>query len=299
MRLVFFATLACLTTLASAEVKVEKIDYKGWAGSFRVTNGTVDIVVVPQIGRVMRYGYVDAPNVLWENDALLGKTFEANPKTYRNYGGDKTWVAPQSLWTWPPDAAVDGRPWKVEPIANGVRMTSPQGKLQKVIFRRDITLSQVGTEVSFRNSMENRGSRMELAVWQVTQVNDPNYVTLPFEVTASQSKGWYGYGNEALNDKFQTQTQSNLVIKRDPAFGRKFGARSLKGSLSAVFGATRFVSESPAYARVPYPDQGSAQQVYVSPDPYKYAELEHAGPLTRMETGEMVLQSVKWRLERG
>ncbi|MEZ0327166.1 MAG: hypothetical protein ACAH95_14800 [Fimbriimonas sp.] len=299
MRPLFLLTLACITPLGSAEVKVEKIDYKGWPGSFRVTNGTIDVVVVPQVGRVMRYGYVDAPNVLWENETLLGKTFAANARTYRNYGGDKIWVAPQSLWTWPPDPATDGKPWQVDAIANGVRMTSPVGNLQKVQFRREITLSQAGSEVSFRNSMENKGSRMELAIWQVTQVNNPDFVTLPFEITASQPKGWYGYGTESINAKFQSLSGGNLVIKRDPAIGRKFGARSLKGNLSAVIGATRFFSESPAFSRVPYPDKNSAQQVYVSPDPYKYAELEHAGPLTRMEHGEMVLQSVKWRLERG
>jgi hypothetical protein len=279
-------------------VKVEKIDYKGWAGSYRITNGTVDVVVVPQIGRVMRYGYVDSPNMLWENETLLGKTFAPSAKTYRNYGGDKTWVAPQSLWNWPPDPAIDGTPWQVESIANGVRMVSPIGAKQKVQFRREITLMNHGTDVSFRNSMENKGSRMELAIWQVTQVNNPDFVTLPVEITSAQAKGWYGYGNESLNNRFQTLSGGNLVIKRDPASGRKFGSRSLKGSLSAAIGATLFFSESPAFARVPYPDRNSAQQVYVSPDPYKYAELEHAGPLTRMERGEMVLQSVKWRLQR-
>ncbi len=299
MRPLSFLILTCLAPIALAEVTVEKIDYKGWAGSFRLTNGTVDLVVVPQVGRVMRYGYVGAPNVLWENETLLGKTFPADSKTYRNYGGDKTWVAPQSLWNWPPDPNLDGKAWTVEPIANGVRMTSPLGNLQKVQFRRDITLSSVGTEVSLRNSMENRGSRMELAIWQVTQLDNPDMVSLPIEITSAQPKGWYGYGNESLNAKFQTHSGGSLVIKRDPAMGRKFGARSLKGNLSAVFGATKFISESPAYARVPYPDKNSAQQVYASPDPYKYVELEHAGPLTRMDRGEMVLQSVKWRLERG
>src|SRR5438105_716976 len=55
-----------------AGVAVERVDYHGWPGCFRLTNGTVDVVVVPQIGRVMRYGPVGGPNLLWENPALPG-----------------------------------------------------------------------------------------------------------------------------------------------------------------------------------------------------------------------------------
>jgi hypothetical protein len=298
MRLICLLAGTMLATLGLAQVKVERVDYRGWAGSYKISNGTVEVVVVPQIGRVMRYAYADGPNVLWENDALFGKVFPADAKTYRNYGGDKMWVAPQSRWTWPPDPLLDGSPWTVEPTPTGVKMTSQVGTVQSVRFTRDISLAAVGTEVMFRNSLLNKGERQAMAIWQVTQVNDPDRVTMPVEITAAQGKGWYGFGRESLDERFHTMASSTLQLRRDPATSRKFGARSLKGVLTAAIGATRFVTESRAY-KVDYPDQNSAQQVYLSADPYKYVELEHLGPLTRMETGEVVLQTVKWHLERG
>src|ERR1051325_5584720 len=116
------ALLALVSVLAAkAAVKVERVAYRGWQGSYRMTNGTVDLVFVPQIGRIMRYGYVDGPNVLWENAALAGKTTDfSQPVTdWQNYGGDKVWPAPQSVWGWPPDATFESAPHTVQVLKNG------------------------------------------------------------------------------------------------------------------------------------------------------------------------------------
>jgi hypothetical protein len=52
---------------ACAEVKVEKIEYKGWRNSYRVSNGEVELVVTGDIGpRVMRFGFVGGQNLFKE-----------------------------------------------------------------------------------------------------------------------------------------------------------------------------------------------------------------------------------------
>jgi hypothetical protein len=292
------AALALSVLIVPAEVTVTREAYKGWPDSYRISNGKVDLVVVPQIGRIMRFGFVGEQNLLWENDALLGKTFPPDSGEYRNYGGDKLWPAPQSLWNWPPDSMLDGQPWEVVATTAGVRMTSPEGDTLRVRFRREITLSSDSPEVLIENSMHNLGQQAELSLWQVTQVNDPDSVTLVPEITAQQPAGWYGYGNDRLDDRYHTFTRDALVIRRHPTEARKFGARSKTGQLVAVKGATRFFSISPTFGVVPYPDQGSAQQVFSSPDPNRYMEMEHAGPLTRMMRNEIAMQLVRWRLQR-
>src|SRR5207237_346878 len=61
-------------------VTAQRLPYHGWSGAYRLSNGTVDLVFVPQIGRIMRYGYVGGPNMLFENEKLSGKTTNlANP----------------------------------------------------------------------------------------------------------------------------------------------------------------------------------------------------------------------------
>lgn len=287
-----------LNPVSPVAVTVSKETYAGWSDSYRISNGTVDLVVVPKVGRIMRYGYVGERNFLWENPGTAGK--EGSATGYLNHGGDKVWPAPQSVWNWPPDAALDGSPWTVETLPNGVRITSPVGKLVKVRIVRDITLAPLGTNVDIKNRMENLGDRQRVAVWQVTQVAPPDMVSLPFEIAPEQPRGWHGYGNEKLDPKFHEQTREELRLKRDPNSSRKFGAFSTKGRITSTFGTTRFVSEivNPVVRQnFRYPDKNSPLQVYLSGDPSPYIEMELNSPLQAMDRGESHFLSVRWRLE--
>ena len=110
-----------LTILHSAQaaVTVKTVTYNGWKGAVQMSNGTVEIVIVPQIGRIMRYGFVGGPNMLWNNIALAGKTTDlaSASKDWNNYGGDKLWPAPQDRWAWPPDRVLDSAPQTVKKLA--------------------------------------------------------------------------------------------------------------------------------------------------------------------------------------
>ena len=106
---------------AIAEVTVKRVTYHGWPECYRLSNGTAELIFVPQIGRIMRFGRVGGPNVLWENPALAGKArpASARAKEWVNYGGDKLWPAPQDRWTWPPDTALDGATHTVAVLPGG------------------------------------------------------------------------------------------------------------------------------------------------------------------------------------
>ena len=54
---------------------MEKIDYKGWPNSYRLSNGTVDLVVTTDVGpRIIRFGFVGGENEFKEYEDMLGKT---------------------------------------------------------------------------------------------------------------------------------------------------------------------------------------------------------------------------------
>ncbi len=63
-------TLGCLLItgqIMSAQVKIEKTAWQGWANCYKITNGEVEIIVTSDIGpRIMRYGFVGGQNFLWE-----------------------------------------------------------------------------------------------------------------------------------------------------------------------------------------------------------------------------------------
>src|SRR5258708_7308482 len=89
------ATLVALTvgTLLYSQVKTEKINYKGWPNSYRVSNGQVELVVTADVGpRIIRYGFIGGQNLFKEFTEQLGKSGE---KDFQLRGGDRVWKAPE------------------------------------------------------------------------------------------------------------------------------------------------------------------------------------------------------------
>lgn len=122
---------------------VARGDFRGWQAVY-LTNGLVRVVAVPDIGgRLMAYDLGDTP-YLFVDPHLAGKLFspaenqgDGSLAAWKNYGGDKTWPAPQGWdgphqWPGPPDAILDtGRYRLAELTSTGseayVRMISPTG----------------------------------------------------------------------------------------------------------------------------------------------------------------------------
>ena len=52
----------------SAKITVTKTNYQGWQDSYILSNGQVEAVIVPKVGRVMQFRFKDGENTFWEND---------------------------------------------------------------------------------------------------------------------------------------------------------------------------------------------------------------------------------------
>src|SRR5271154_3184150 len=100
------ASLLLLTLLpamaATAAVKIEKTNYKGWPNCYRITNGEVELIVTSDIGpRIMRYGFVGDQNFFKEFTESLGKSGEP---AWVPRGGHRVWAAPEdAVRTYAPD----------------------------------------------------------------------------------------------------------------------------------------------------------------------------------------------------
>lgn len=174
---------------AAKPVSVEKTAYQGWPEAYRLSNGTVDVVIVPAIGRIMRYGPVGGANLLWENPKLAGHP--ASPgKEWANFGGDKVWPWPQDEWpqragrAWPPPVAADQAAFTVEPRGDSLRMTSPTIEGYGVRIVRDVRLDPAGTRLTIDSRLETaeKPADFAIAAWTVTQFPRPDQLfarTLP------------------------------------------------------------------------------------------------------------------------
>src|SRR5882724_1631173 len=87
------------------DVKIEKINYGGWANCLRLSNRLIDLVATTDVGpRLIRFGFVGQRNEFREFPGMLGKR---GGRRWRIYGGHRLWMAPEALPYFP-----DNRPVK-------------------------------------------------------------------------------------------------------------------------------------------------------------------------------------------
>ena len=299
----------CLTAMAHAEVTIEKTEYKGWADAYRMSNGTVEVVVVPSVGRVMRYGFVGGANVLWENAAVAGKPIPVGQ--WPNTGGDKIWPWPQDDWgkllpnAWPPPAAADQLPHTAQIVGkDALRLTS--GVVAPWGFRivREIRLAPTGTKVSFINRFEKteQDDAPPVGVWTITQVPATVWVMARLRTAPTLPalpSGYKSMSGDAAFKSVRVLPQGFLLVERNPATATKIGTN---GDICAtVQGDTLFtVHSAPDNVSLAY-DAGERLQFYSHPDNTgipPYIEMEMTSPKKALQKGETVTLKSEWELRR-
>lgn len=111
----FGASLLFSTSLA--EVRIQKKDFRGWPGSYWLTNGSLELVVTSDVGpRIIHVGFVDGENLVKVFADQAGKT---GGDQWRIYGGHRLWHSPEDkVRTYEPD----NHPVRVDELPNGVRL---------------------------------------------------------------------------------------------------------------------------------------------------------------------------------
>ena len=159
--------------------KIEKTLFDGHE-AWKLSDGQSEAVIVPEWGRVMSFGRVGGPNWLWKAPAdkfLMG--------AWKNYGGDKTWPAPQNLWAgicgrgWPPPpewdgmahkaGVKDGKLWMVSPVAHGFGA--------RVV--RQFWFEANGDFVIVQAAEKSEGDPLYFSLWSVTQIVPTEAIYLP------------------------------------------------------------------------------------------------------------------------
>jgi hypothetical protein len=269
-----------------------RINYHGWPDAILLSNGVVEAVIVPAIGRVMQFrfaGELEGP--FWENDKLLGKKPEADSTNWANFGGDKAWPAPQTNWPqiisrgWPPPHGFDGMPMEAVAEGSAVILVSPVDPDFGIRVRRRIEL-QPGLPVMTTTTRYEKisGPSVEVGVWVITQAKDPVavYAILP-ETTHSDAA--YVRQSDELPVNFKLE--NNLIaLTRDPKKNHKVG--TMAGTLVWVGRTELLRIDSALVPGGKYPDGGSSAEIYTNANPLAYVELEMLGPLASMATGDKI-----------
>jgi len=269
---------------------ITPIEYRGWSKALRLSNGLVEAVVVPAIGRVMQFHRVGGENVLWEDESLDGLRSGVDAEGWSNFGGDKIWPSPQAGWEtftgrpWPPPEAFDSRPYEAELQGEQLLLRSPVDNHYGIQTLRRIQLLPgqpvMGISTEFRKLS---GEPVRAGIWVITQTRDPERVFVLLPENPRMPSGFVSQMGPVPGD---LSLQGRLLsLSRDPAEKIKIGTEGL--SLLWVGPEDLLRIDAPELPGE-YPDDGSRTEVYTNSDPLPYVELETLGPLATLACGDVI-----------
>jgi len=297
------AILLALASLAMAQT-IEKVNYAGWPNCYRISNGTVELIVTSDVGpRIIRYGFIGGQNLFKEFKEQMGKSGEPD---WQIRGGHRIWVAPEVAQEISPITyAVDNDPVKIDVTATGLVATPPleeEAGLQKQI---EVRLAASGTQVQVSHRITNRNMwAIELAPWALTVMAPggvgltglPPRGTHPEVLAPTNPLIIWAFTN--LGDPRWIFLNKYIGLRQDPKnkvpqkIGHfnsdTWGAYYLNGEL--------FLKRYAAFPGKTYADMGASFEMFTNGD---MLELETLGPLSRLKPGETVEHVEIWSLHRG
>lgn len=300
LRLWWILSLGLMLSLdgTAASVQVVRQNYRGWSNSLVMGNGLVEVVVVPEVGRVMQFRRVGQTNgPFWENEKLLGKPMPDRPweVAHGSFGGDKTWPAPQSAWNWPPPDVFDATPVQAQVRPDqSVVLTSPVSPRFGLRTQRRLVLDPTQPVLHIETTYEKvTGEPMEVSVWVITQMRSPEAMFLPIPAGTRFPLG--SSTNWGIPEAQFQRVGSLARFTRAPDQAHKVGN---DGESMVWVGPTEVVRiDLPRKSDAAYPDGGCSVEIYTNPDPVPYVELETLGPLQRLRAGESLSATNRYRLE--
>jgi hypothetical protein len=303
----FFVTMLLLSGSAedakkqpSGEAKsvaVTHSDFHGWK-AIVLRNRIAEIVIVPDIGRVMEFNLIDdkgrtMPGPIWNNPGL-DKNMAADVEGWRNHGGDKAWPAPQSDWPkiagrgWPPPIGFDAVAFEATIKDGQVQLVSPVDSNYGIRVRRTITLDSQKPVATIKTVYEKvSGAPVRTSVWTITQLASPDqaFILLP-----QHSQFQSGFVNLIPPAPTSVRVEGRLLsLSRDLVRKVKIGSDGEKllwvGSGADLLLESK--SSDSAGTKAEWPEQGSHSQIYTSPgDGVKYVEFELLDRLRNLNPGQ-------------
>jgi hypothetical protein len=322
-------------------MKATQTDVYGWQG-VTLQNRWVTLRAVPDIGGRIVSLQLGSYEYMWMDKNLLGKLYspeehvgDGSMSAWKNYGGDKTWPAPQGWdnhqqWHGPPDPVLDGGRYRLDlaeadATSASVRMTSPPDPVTGVQITRQATLhtggSRVTLDLTFTNTAEHT---TRWSIWDVLQHRaervlpdgtitheDACVVTAPINPKSRHDQGYVVLFADPDNP--QWEVEDDLFVGRYLYRIGKVGLDSMAGWIAfndASRGHT-FVAQFDPEPGAEYPDNGSTVECWtVGEGEVPGVELHYEGsgvylletevlsPLYDFAPGESHTFTIEWAVCR-
>ncbi len=282
---------------------LERIRYRGWNHAYKLSNGTVELIVLADVGpRIIFYGFCNGENELHEVDRDAGLSGGCD---FRLYGGHRLWVSPEVERTYFPDNV----PVTVSQQGTVTRFTAPPEDaalgthLQKEM---EIELAATGSHVHVTHRISNHDRcPTQLAPWAPTMMKAGGRAILPLSLRVAMDKDHYQpvgvFGLWSYTDfadpRWVLGTRF-IQLRQLPAHPGRFQEQMGGISNSSGWGAYYrnehlFLKRAVVIHGAQYPDFGCNFEVFTNAD---FLELETLGPMIELQPGEAVEHVEHWWL---
>ena len=293
---------------------VRLVEYLGWKGALELRNDAARVVAVPEVGRIMHYGFSGGENVLWVNpesagavNASGGPAMVGGEPGWISYGGDRIWPTEEDRFEEvngarrPPDYFIDGIPWAGRVEDGEIVMTSPVSEFCGARVIRRVSLDGDSARVTIRQTLEKvrPGRRAEiepipLTLWNISTMRLPEQIFFPLNAR-SRFPGrflapvWPDAVNHGADN---TTIEDGLGVFLPAGVDQKVGADA-PGWIAAIVGDDVFAQFFRFDPEAAYPDGGTSATGYLNP---RIGEIECLSPMARLKPGESLEHAVRWDL---
>lgn len=285
-------------------------------------NGILRMGFLPAAGGRLLSVRLHGQETLWRDESLLDDRLRPRPghlvaphdgdmDAWINYGGDKTWPAPQGWsgpreWAGPPDPVLDSGPyaWETETHQDGavtVVMRSRPDPRTGLRLERRFTLRPRQSAYQVSLSAENASTTpVRWALWNVTQrrAGTPGDGGVWIGVAADRDPEPVELVTGTAAPAYRAVRADVVHLAHQDVVG-KLGFPTAAGWLAHVASGTASTQVFPVDGEASYPDGGSRAEVWMEyplDEPlehlgglrprHRIVEIEVLGPLTELEPGK-------------
>lgn len=297
------------TCAQCGEVVIEKVNYRGWRNTYRMSNGLVELYVLTDVGpRIIDFRPVDGENVFYVRESEVGTTGEPE---WIFRGGWRLWIAPEKYeTTWLPDNSL----CSVQRIgANKLLVIGPPqvaAGIQKII---EVKLFANEPRVRILQRIRNISNRtLRYAPWSLSVMRPGGKALIPLDeldpTALAEIRPLNIWSYTEMNDPRYYWGARLIIVDQSkvppPPAGQKgrrddeskIGVGTRQGWVAYWNQGTLYIKRFPYDPHAIYPDNGCNVEVYSC---YEFIECENLGPLTTFAPGHEIVYPEEWYLFTG
>ena len=282
--------------------QTEKISYRGYEDCYRISNDSVEVIIVAGAGaRILRYSLKDR-NIIYEDPALDGKTLEDFLK--KSFGPDgarfdvRGVTSPgnkrDTLWIGPYTAEITGN--------YSVKTTSMVDHNMGIDITREFFLDSISSHLLIRQTMTNK-SNLETNWYFWGRIFSPigGKIIIPLNPNSKFGSRWgYYNGSDFISENAQDpliETSDSLLFYRADITGtrKRYGIDSDQGLIIYGYNEQLYVIKFNIDLSKTYLTE-SGETIIVFTDGELLVELEPTSPVAKLNPGESFTFEENWWL---